>query len=750
MPTGKQDSKLDLESKGTVVQGECGPQVYFHPGSATLLLVDAKDNRIIEQEHATMAALLEKQKSAELLLDEINYEMLTQSGMKPQRVYQGKLQQAYTQLNEANDKLRAELKVLTAKVPEGELLDESSKESSVGLMELIPIKKTTGFKATYVRSDRIRSHWRKYKLSEIDKKSGEASFIKYKNKEVGAGYDANGREIKKTVRSAKVDTKELISQFKDASSKLNIDLVEDSNIVITDWAKKMNKGLTWPQASDKPDDESTYHEYVDISAQAQLMRYSQGIGLSAEYNPLKGKVSAKLGGHASFALGEAKAAATLYIPDRLGISLLFPAKLTPESPSGGVCNMGAIRYAINMTLSGSAGASLAIELGVEADFSGEMGKGYGIKGHPVRLSSSPPPGQKKINLMAPLPDVKAGGELGAFVGIQAGGNVSGAIEWFDPHPEEDNSIQHGSGMQLVPTEKKFTAIAKLTIGMNVQAGVGGSGQFYITYIDYRFRIYCKAALCWGVGAKGSLGFEVDGSSFWAFMKSFMYMLRNVDYIKLTQMIEGGAFRALCSIPLLIAAETIQAIDFIYDTAIDVIDGLMDALNSESNRVTLMNSILSNPDQLKYTPPETKGAVIAMLIDLNWLDLADPRNQSYDILSLNAWKIGPLKRRKKAIFKALKWVQSESEYINVMQHLTVSPGSGKGNYISNERRVVDFLAYGEIGGIFATSYGTKIWDLRANLPWNKDPDAPFLPIPDVQMAEYLAVIEKQHPENTMIS
>ncbi len=46
--------------------------------------------------------------------------------------------------------------------------------------------------------------------------------------------------------------------------------------------------------------------------------------------------------------------------------------------------------------------------------------------------------------------------------------------------------------------------------MTVQAGAGGSGVFYITYIQGRFRIYCKAALCWGVGAKGEVGFEVDG------------------------------------------------------------------------------------------------------------------------------------------------------------------------------------------------------------------------------------------------
>lgn len=557
MTKGTQQSSLDNVSKNTVVNGEHGPQVYFHPGSATLLCVDAKDNRLLIQEQLKMTALLENQKKAQTVLDELNYEMLTQAGKQPQRAYDSKLQSAYQQLNEANEKLKAELKVLTANVPEGELLDENSKESAIGLMELIPLQKTAGFKSTYVRSDKIRSHWRKYKLSEVDKKSGEASFIKYEDKEV-TDIDADGNETKKTVRSGKIDTEELRKQLKEASASLKFedDQLEDSNVVLTDWAKKMNKGLTWPKENDKPDDESTYHQYVDISAQAQLMRYSQGAGLSAEFNPLEKKASAKMEGHSSFALGEAKASTELFIPDRLGIALLFPAKAS-AGLAGDVCNMGAIRYTINAVLSGNVGASLGIELGVEADFSGEMAKGYGIKGSPATLAPPPPPGQRKINLTIPLPDVQAGGEIGAFAGVQADGNVSGAIEWFDPHPEADSAVKHDAKESVVAKEKKFTAIATLTVGVNVQAGGGASAVFYVTYIKSRFRIHCKASLCWGVGAKGSLGFEVDGSSFAAFMKSFMYMLRNVDYQKLEKMMSLGTFQSLCAIPIILLAENIQ-------------------------------------------------------------------------------------------------------------------------------------------------------------------------------------------------
>lgn len=208
MTKGTQQSSLGNVSKNTVVNGEHGPQVYFHPGSATLLCVDAKDNRLLIQEQLKMTALLENQKKAQIALDELNFEMLTQAGKQPQRVYDSQLQSIYQQLNDANEQLKAELKTLTAKIPEGELLDENSKGSAIGLMELIPLQRTTGFKSTYVRSDKIRSHWRKYKLSEVDKESCEASFIKYTDKEF-TDVDANGNETKKKVRSGKIDAEEL-------------------------------------------------------------------------------------------------------------------------------------------------------------------------------------------------------------------------------------------------------------------------------------------------------------------------------------------------------------------------------------------------------------------------------------------------------------------------------------------------------------------------------------------------------------
>lgn len=465
------------------------------------------------------------------------------------------------------------------------------------------------------------------------------------------------------------------------------------------------------------------------------------------------KLEGKIEGHASFALGEAKAEMALYLPDRLGVSLLFPAKkVTPQTPDG-VCNMGALRFAMKLVLSGSVGASAAIELGVTVDWSGEMGKGYGIKGRPATLTAPPLPGQQQVNLKtSTIPEAQGGGEIGVFVGAQAGGNISGAIEWFDPHPD-DTPVAKGvekDNKPIVNKEKKFAAIAKLEAGMTVQAGAGGSGVFYITYIQGRFRIYCKAALCWGVGAKGEVGFEVDGSSFAAFMKSFLYMLRNVDYQKLEQMMAVDAFRSLCAIPIIMAAQGIQVGEAMLKNMVVILQQIRADLKDENKRVNLMDSILSNPDQLKYTPPETKGAVIATLIDQNWADWLDPRNQNNDFFSVNSWKLGPLKRRKQAVFMALKWVQSQADYNNIMQHLTLSPGEKKGSKELNEKDVIKFLGIGERKLFFYTNYGEKLTLLHNNLPVSVGPDEPFRPIPDILMSEYLAMVDEQQPTNTMIA
>ncbi|HDS4611409.1 TPA: hypothetical protein RRT58_000210 [Klebsiella pneumoniae] len=68
MATGEEKSKTSVQGTGTVVKGKYGPECYFHPGSATLLFLEASDTKIIEQEHDFLSGLLETQKQAQKIL----------------------------------------------------------------------------------------------------------------------------------------------------------------------------------------------------------------------------------------------------------------------------------------------------------------------------------------------------------------------------------------------------------------------------------------------------------------------------------------------------------------------------------------------------------------------------------------------------------------------------------------------------------------------------------------------------------
>lgn len=73
---------------------------------------------------------------------------------------------------------------------------------------------------------------------------------------------------------------------------------------------------------------------------------------------------------------------------------------------------------------------------------------------------------------------------------------------------------------------------------------------------YRF---WHVAVCAGGGGKGSVAFDIDGKAIITdFLPFLTYMLRNADYVKLSdKVIREGDFYAFCALPLLI---TIYGID----------------------------------------------------------------------------------------------------------------------------------------------------------------------------------------------
>ncbi|EFN9665330.1 hypothetical protein D3G64_27475, partial [Escherichia coli] len=149
--------------------------------------------------------------------------------------------------------------------------------------------------------------------------------------------------------------------------------------------------------------------------------------------------------------------------------------------------------------------------------------------------------------------------------------------------------------------------------------------------------------------------------------------------------------------------TMYGVNFLVDSAWSQTDRLLDNLRDsweiKEQRVRLMQEIIDTQGEcLKFSPPESKGAAIASLIEHGfWDEFASPAsNAQTDCEGLVMFSA-----RKRAVLLCLRWVQSKREYENVMQHLSknfVAVGSWQGN----QQRVADFLALGEQPRV----YGSK--------------------------------------------
>ncbi|MGL5885327.1 MAG: hypothetical protein ACRCY2_04815, partial [Bombilactobacillus sp.] len=378
--------------------------------------------------------------------------------------------------------------------------------------------------------------------------------------------------------------------------------------------------------------------------------------------------SGKASAYAGLVLAESKSKLTLSLPDIHGITMTYPLK--PEM-GGGMGNLGVLRFDLELSLAGSVGASLGVELGVSV-------KSNWAKGMPGSSGDNLPPGQRKIDISQAVKDPEVAGELTVFTGAQASVNLAGSIQWLNPSNKD----------------LKYTQLAKVALGATAQMGVGWSGSFRFSYENGRVRVLARGGMCWGGGGKGSIAFDIDGEAIITdFMPCLTYMLRNADYIRLSEnVIREGDFYAFCALPLLIGMYGAnQLVDNLGKETALLLDKLRDSWDEKERRVQLMQHILDTQGKcLRYSPPESKGAAIASLIERNfWDDVSSPASHA----QTKCEGMVTYSARKRAVLLSLRWIQSKRDYENVMQHLS-KEFVISGSWQSNQQKVADFLALGE--------------------------------------------------------
>lgn len=420
-------------------------------------------------------------------------------------------------------------------------------------------------------------------------------------------------------------------------------------------------------------------------------------------------VWAEPGGHAELMLAEARASIDCYEPPG-GYMMAFAGM-----------NLGMLRSHTILSVAGGIGASIAAELNIDAEFSGSGAKARGVRGS---SRSRGLPGTQTVDMS--LPDNSQGGELGAFVGGQLEATVAGQVEWKSPESE------------------KFEPFARIAPAIAGQVGIGGEATLKISYQSGKFRIFARAALCYGAGAKGKLSLEVDATLIYEFAKWVAYQLKNINYEKL-DFIEDSAFEALSNITSIAVQFGYDARDLMLETASDI-NSLAESMWSEiasglegaNKRAELADRICSDPDLLRYTSPEAKGQIIYQLIQANIADHVDPRNDVWSPLDKAFWKAGSMSSRKKAVIYVFTWVQSKTEFDCIMQRITPEVGGEKINKTSGKKQIQEFLDLGEIdlpiiSGLF-TDFDGNLDNFYSQL---KDNASKGTKIVRNDMSEYLA-------------
>jgi hypothetical protein len=503
-----------------------------------------------------------------------------------------------------------------------------------GLMELLPLatykgqKLTKTRRMTYVRSSKVKNHFRTYHNLAGDVTKLKSFYTK----------DAKGEY--------KLDTKKL----KDAFSKVPVkgEISKDDRTWWADgWAPEFAEAFNAkydPKAAKDAADKATPDDAsAQFSGGATLMRFFGGAGrsISSELSTEsfknllagKGEIGAKFTAsvRAGVDLASAQGNMSLYLPAKKGLHLHIAAG---KNAKGGKqeLELGFIRFLIEADVSATCGASVLAEGGLEFKLKADMTQG--LKGAPATKSAAAIANPKaKVHKLEA--ENALTGNLGAFAGAEAGAKVGGALQW----------------QKAASTE--FKDFAKISAGAQGQAGIGGAAMFEIGYAGGKFRIKAKLAACVGLGLKGSIDAEVGIEHLIEFDLWFKHQVVNALDQNL-RYFEKEAWDAFVYMKALAIAEGKRLTEYLGRTLLQLKEAWRKLVDTATAEV--LERIRSSSDYVLTSVAEAKALLLGLLEQLK-SDFKELRQQ---IESLSRW--------------LLSAAQTTQEVQNIYSRIAVVPGA----------------------------------------------------------------------------
>ncbi|MBB3321057.1 hypothetical protein [Atlantibacter sp. RC6] len=682
-------SKVEKNFK-VVLHKSC--QCYFRIETLELIFIEEADAAEFEKAMSKLCELVDKQHKAKAdysqaiekygnnLKDIANKDKLTE--------YEDKITSTETALDKATKELQAEL---------GELNEQTGYKPVIELIPLQPLNKGIyGRCYSYVKQSDYDAYKSKFTIISVDTFSGETIFTK---DDKGNITGINISALKTKLSSAQ----KVIKQMMDNTMSVSADISYETTL--TDWAE------AWNNQYKEYTKEGTY---IDVSAGAQFLRLTANASTLNTWNPDSGDVHIKGEAKADLAVFCGKVNSTIYVPDRVGWELKFMVNDTKEA------NIGILRAKIDGELTGYVGASAQAEGNLQFVTFGNKQLLMGNRTPGSRFATRKKEGVTIKDSKENPKGLELKGE--AFGGAKVGGSLGGAIQWlkpFDSLVDELPNILHTFGLdspalkEILPpvrqSEKKkeahlgkFEDFASLTLGGDVELGIGLSGEFRVRFVKGKFRFHIKGSLCLGPGAKGEVEGEITPELFQEFAIWVIYQLYGIDYKHLT-IITKEAFLALSYILVMGGKEIydeyynkarVEFVNILSDFnsfIVKNVDEILEAKKQSTARNDFSDMINSNPGSVYLFSPEAKGVALYILTGDGAYDRIDINNQGDGFLPDAG------KNRKTAVLYILSSIQTKREWKKVLTRITkegtVFPGNEDTIVKLAQENLTEFLQIG---------------------------------------------------------
>ena len=584
---------------------------------------------------------------------------------------------------------------------EDETMEDGATFSEI--VELLPVMIKDPSKSGNIRTNRF-AYLRKVVISEDRSNRIKIRELNSSTRESGSTKQGSDSIIEEDRHGNKrYNLGKLAKQLTtpEAKSKLlEISLFGDSGYVLGDlikpWAEELENILSFDEELG----------ILDISGGAQFMRYAYTAQIKSDIDLLKGRINLKGELSGEVALAKGAIDASIFIPDRLGILW----QLEGLDSQGRVQSypIGHFRCKLGAYLTGFIGASV----GICAQLSVQVVEQNGVK---RQVLSGNKGGKKNKNFKSrnqqgnsinqQIKDTDAEGtsfDASAFAGARADVGVVGALQWLKPlsfYSEEER--------KKLDNQLEFEDFASANPKVGLMAGIGAGFSFYCKIVNGKILIRCHASLCCGVGAKGSLEFAVDFTLIKQFLSWFAHQLFWSNYSYL-EFIASDTFEHLKYMMTLVIGfkksindllvVSLEQITGMFKYQISIIDK---NVNEVINRNQLAENILNGEELLLFSPPESKGMLIALLMQVNaldkkgswWLPLLSPVYGVQQYLVNNFYT-----KRSEAIIKILHTIQTQREWVQVMKNIeldTEKLDAAKSDAVAaeNEQKLREFLSLG---------------------------------------------------------